>query len=245
MQGVCGELERCRTPDEQDEVEKLIKKVFAKLPEDFKEAEHEKALRANGLCRVRCIKRLTQKMLEDLGISMGDAMMILDVLQDDSPSTDPQGAAGEPHSVNKPRRPEMRPFPKCGATRYPDLEGWSVYKTGLGLRATPEMTAKGAAALKLVLGGDEVPGPWADGCDDDVLLFTVLVNGAGAMPDDLLRLVPKAMKDSSAGLRVVHHLNSRVCTISEAATAVQEEEFRAQKAVLDHKRHMLASVASV
>ena len=70
MQGVCGELERCRTPDEQDEVEKLIKKVFAKLPEDFKEAEHEKALRANGLCRVRCIKRLTQKMLEDLGISM-------------------------------------------------------------------------------------------------------------------------------------------------------------------------------
>ena len=72
-----------------------------------------------------------------------------------------------------------------------------------------------------------VPGPWADGCADDVLLFTELVNGAGAMPDDLLRLVPKAMKDSSAGLMVLYHLNPRVCAISEAATAVQEEEFRA------------------
>jgi hypothetical protein len=130
-------------------------------------------------------------------------------------------------------------------TRYPDLEGWSVYKTGLGLRATPDMTAEGAAALKLVLGGAEVPCPWADGCADDVLLFTVLVNGAGAMPDDLLRLVPKAMKDSSAGLMVLYHLNSRVCAISEAATAVQGEEFRAQKPILEHKRHMLASVLAV
>ena len=66
MQGVCGELERCRTPDDQELVEGLIKKVFAKLPDDFTKAEHEETLRANGLCRVRCIKRLTEKKLEDL-----------------------------------------------------------------------------------------------------------------------------------------------------------------------------------
>ena len=57
MQGVCGELERCRAPDDQDVVEGLIKKVFAKLPDDFQIAEHETALRTNGLCRVRCIRR--------------------------------------------------------------------------------------------------------------------------------------------------------------------------------------------
>ena len=132
----------------------------------------------------------------------------------------------------------MRPFPKCRMTQYPDLEGWSVYKTGLGLRATPAMTAVGATALKLMLGGDEVPGPWADGCANDVVLSTELVNGTGAMPDDLLRLVPNAMKDSSAGLMMLYHLNSRVCAISEAAIAMQEEEFRAQKPILEHKRHM-------
>ena len=55
MQGVCGELERCRTPDDQDVVEGLIKKLLAKLPEDLEEKEHEETLRADGLCRVRCV----------------------------------------------------------------------------------------------------------------------------------------------------------------------------------------------
>ena len=58
MQGVCGELERCRTPDDQDVVEGLIKKLLSKLPDDFVKLEHEKTLRANGLCRVRCVQRL-------------------------------------------------------------------------------------------------------------------------------------------------------------------------------------------
>ena len=68
MQGVCGELKRCRTPDDQELVGGLIKKVFTKLPDDFTEVEHEKTLRSNGVCRVRCIKRLNGKRL-DLGIS--------------------------------------------------------------------------------------------------------------------------------------------------------------------------------
>ena len=69
MQGVCGELERCRTPDDQDVVEGLIKKMLSKLPEDFVEKEHETTLRANGLCRVRCVQRLTvEKRLDLRGI---------------------------------------------------------------------------------------------------------------------------------------------------------------------------------
>ena len=74
------------------------------------------------------------------------------------------------------------------------------------------------------------------------MLFTELVNGTDAMPDDLLKLVSTALKDANAGMRVLHHLNSRVGAISGAATVVQEEEFRAQKAVLEHKRHNHAGV---
>ena len=75
MQGVCIELERCRTPDDQDVVEGLmIKKILSKLPSVFVEKEHETTLRANGLCRVRCVQRLIENKLEALGISMGDAM---------------------------------------------------------------------------------------------------------------------------------------------------------------------------
>ena len=76
------------------------------------------------MCRVHCIKRLTKKKLKDLGINMGDAMMILDVLQADAEplaNSGPAGAAGETRAAGEskaqPRRPEMRemrPFPKCG-----------------------------------------------------------------------------------------------------------------------------------
>ena len=38
------------------------------------------------------------------------------------------------------------------------------------------------------------------------------------------------------------HIDTRVCAISEAATAVQEEEFRGQKAVLESRRYMLVTV---
>jgi hypothetical protein len=65
------------------------------------------------------------------------------------------------------------------------------------------------------------------------------------MPDDLLKLVPKPLKDAHAGMRVLQHLNSRVAAISEAATTVQEEEYRAHKAIQERKRHMLVSVVAV
>jgi len=116
MQGVCGELERCRTPDDQDVVEGLIKKLLAKLPEDLVEKEHEKTLRANGLCRVRCVQRLTEEKLEALGISMGDAMVLLDVLHAAAPPTPTAGAPAERVANVTPKRPSMRPFPKCGPT---------------------------------------------------------------------------------------------------------------------------------
>ena len=138
MQGVCSELERCRTPDDQEVVEGLIKKLLAKLPEDFVKLEHEETFRANGLCRVRVIRKLTDDKLEALGISMGDAMVLPDVLHAEAAQPD-AGAQAEQAPMRAPRRPEMRPFPKCGAMRYPDLEGWDPYKTGLGLRAAPEM----------------------------------------------------------------------------------------------------------
>ena len=191
------------------------------------------------------MQRLTEEKLEALGISMGDAMMLLDVLHAAAAPAPPAGAPAERDAKVTPKRPSMRPFPKCGPTRYPDLEGWDPYKTGLGLRSAPEMTPQAVAVLRQVLDGDPVPDDWANGCPADVVLFTELVNGTGAMPDDLLKLLPKALKDAHAGMRVLQHLNSRVAAISEAATAVQEEEFRAQKAVLEGKRHMLASVVAV
>ena len=48
-----------------------------------------------------------------------------------------------------------------------------------------------------------MPAGWTRGCPDDVVLFTALVNGAGAMPDDMMQLVPKHLRDTNAGLEVL------------------------------------------
>ena len=244
MQGVCVALDRCRTPDDQEEVEQIVVKIFEKMPEDFVKQEHHKTLKANGLCRVRCIRKLTEEKLQHLGVSMGDSMIILEMLHaEETPDAGAAAEGGAPTRVEK--RPGMRPFPKCGPTKYPDLEGWEPYKTGLRLCVNADLTAAGQQAVTGVSQGGAVPNAWARGGPDDVVLFTALVNGTGAMPDDMMQLLPKLLRDTNAGLEVLQHINQRVCAISEAATAVQEEEFKEQKAVLEHKKHLLASVHAV
>ena len=64
------------------------------------------------------------------------------------------------------------------------------------------MRPQDVAVLRQVLDGGAVPDDWANGCPADVVLFTELVNGTGAMSDDLLKLVPKPLKDAHAGMRV-------------------------------------------
>jgi hypothetical protein len=140
------------------------------------------------------VQKLRGEKLDALGIIMGDALMLLDVLHADVVPTPSAGAPTERNAQVATKRPTMRPFPRCGPTRYPDLEGWDPYKTGLRLRAAPEMRPQDVAVLRRVLDGGAVPGDWANGCPADV---AELVNGTGAMPDDLLKLLPKPLKEAT------------------------------------------------
>ena len=152
------ELEKCTTPDDQDVVKGLVAFLLSGLPEDFTGERHEGVLRANGLCRVRVLRKLTEAKLESLGTSMGDAMMPVEALQEEKAA--PAEAApllAVVTAAPRDRRPEMRSFPKCGPTRYPELEQWEPYKTGLRLRVQPAMTAVGQAALIQVVAAGDIP----------------------------------------------------------------------------------------
>ena len=168
MQGVCVALDRCRTPDDQEEVKKIAEKVFEKMPEDFVKQKHHETLSANGLCQVRCILKLTEEKLQQLRISMGDSMIILELLHAEGAL----GAAGAGADGEAPKqvatRPAMRPSPECGPTKYPDLEGWEPYKTGPRLRVHSEMIPAGQQAVVRVAKGDPVQAGWACGCPDDI-----------------------------------------------------------------------------
>ena len=75
-----AQLEECETPDDQDVVKGVVAFLFLQEPEDFRDAKHEDALRANGLCRVRILRRMTEAKLESLGIPIEDAMILLEAL---------------------------------------------------------------------------------------------------------------------------------------------------------------------
>ena len=59
--------------------------------------------------------------------------------------------------------------------------------------------------------GGTVPNAWTRGGPDDVVLFTALVNGTGAMPDDMMQLLPKLLRDTNAGLEVLAHQSEGLC----------------------------------
>ena len=121
----------------------------------------------------------------------------------------------------------MRPFPKCGPTKYPDLEGFEPYKTGLRMCVR---TATGQQVIVVVAQSNAVPTGWARGCPDDVVLFTALVNGIGAMPDDMMQLLPKSTSDPDVGLEVLQHIDRRVFS-----TSVQDNHQQRQHLQLTQK----------
>ena len=109
------QLESCTTPDDQDVVKGLVAFLLSGLPEDFTEEKHEDVLRANGLYRVRVLRKLTEAKLEALGMSMGDAMMLLEALQEEKAA--PAEALAVVAAAPRDRRPEMRAnaIPGAGA----------------------------------------------------------------------------------------------------------------------------------
>ena len=191
---------------DQDVVRGKLSHLFSALPADVAAHKHEEAMHANGLCRVRVLQRLEERHLQDLGVTLGDAIMILDELfeQDAGVSAAAHGAAAEVDAavaqgaVHR-RQPEMRPFPKLGPTGYPDLTAWEAYRAGLRARMQSMMSG-GVAQLAAIEAGGDVDPVWVNGCADDLLLFPELMNGAGCLPDASIRKLPRDLKQNSAAI---------------------------------------------
>ena len=142
MQGVCVALGRCRAPGDQGGVEQVVAKISEGVPGGFVGQGHHKALGANGLCRVRCIRGPTKGELQHLGVSMGGPMATLGVLHaGGAPGAGAAAGGGAPTRVGG--GPGARPPPGCGPTKHPGLGGWGPYKTGLRLCVGAGLAAAG------------------------------------------------------------------------------------------------------
>ena len=115
---------------DQDVVRGKLAHLFSGLPADVLANKHEEAMHANGMCRVMVLERLKEAHLQDLGINLGDAIMILAAIYEreaqippPAAAADPGAAAGLVAAAAHRKLPEMRPFPKLGPTGY-NIRTW-------------------------------------------------------------------------------------------------------------------------
>lgn len=159
-------LENCAAPDDQDVVKGVLAAIFGGLPADMRGRKYEDVLRKEDMCRVRLLRKLTVQKLAIMGISMGDAEFLLETMR-----AAVGGAPAEAGHSGGGRRPGLRPFPKLGPTKYPELAGWRQYRTGLRVRVQPEVSVLAQKAMLSIEKGGGVPVGWTDGCADDVVIF--------------------------------------------------------------------------
>ena len=67
-----------------------------------------------------------------------------------------------------------------------------------------------------------VPNDWEVGGDVDRIIWNLLVNEViGGMPDDLMILIPAAMRDAQHGLGALLHIDRAVNTVSDESVSVR------------------------
>ena len=214
MPKLCSTLEACTAPDDQDVVQGLLQAIFGKLPAEIVAKRLDKEMRANDMCRVRVLRHSgLAKQLESVGVSVGDSMVLEDAIYAPVASPPPAMMLPATGGGHAPRAPAMRAFPDLGTSKYPSLIGWDAYRQGLRSRVQGDVSPGVVAQLKAVDAGNPVPTDWLDGTAEDRHVYSQLMTGTGAMPDELVALIPAALKAASAGIRVYAHIHSNGHTI--------------------------------
>ena len=69
------------------------------------------------------------------------------------------------------------------------------------------VSVAGVAQLAVIGVGGNIEINWVNGCADDLILFPELMNGTGCIPDALVKKLPRHLKQNSAAVRILSHIN--------------------------------------
>ena len=248
-------LEACNAPSDEVAVRGTLEQLFAPvLPADVLKIEPWTMLVEAGFRSVAALRSLREHHLRELGFSMGDAALMLDIMQprvttlaEVNPPPGPAPAPAPGLTVVRPievKIGSLRDFPEHNAAGYPDINGWETYGLGLSSAISPAVTPEAIEMLERV---DEnarcdLVG-WVRGCPDDKVIWRAMLNtGSGALPEALVLLIPQEMKKAKAGLEIYRWISKTVHTMSDQAAAIVVAWFNAPDAVLQKKRHLLLAV---
>jgi hypothetical protein len=241
--------------DDPDVILGIIAGLFeAHLPASVKAKKHEVVFRDNGLCHQSVLVVLTVDQLRSLGITMGEAMLVLSVLQEQTvapppmPGTPMMGAsAAAPaegdvvHYHGGQRRAVARQFPELGPTGFPLRGEWLAsqvaFATGLG----PTVPA---ATQQQLLGVNARPqeglGAGYEAIRGDPGDQRVLNELVQSMPTALLNAVPTDCITTQSGLAVYAWITQSVMSASDESVSVMQQWFADQPALSSKKKSCLA-----
>jgi hypothetical protein len=246
-------LEACRAPNDEIAVGGTLREVLeAVVHPSLLQDEPWALIVKEGFRSLTNLRSLREHHLRDMGFGMGDAAGMLDAIQ----PRQVKPAAQEVAAGEEPRAPPvevrgvpvkvgpMRPFPETNTAGFPDVNGWEVYGLALQAAVGPAVSLDTAARFTAIDRNvkDELVG-WQRGCADDVLIWNTMLNaGVGALPAELVLLLPGELKSMKAGIEVYQHIAATVNTMSDQAARIILEWFQNPDSVLVRNKHLLLAV---
>ena len=104
---------RSLSNDEPAVVQGVLAALFAaKLPAAVAARQHDKTVEANSLCFVAALEVVSAEQLQQLGILMGDALMIMRVITEQAGAAPPVAVVSHQQQQQVTRRTGIRPFPE-------------------------------------------------------------------------------------------------------------------------------------
>ena len=190
-----------------------------------------------------------------MGIPMGDSILIIGRIQEQAQSASVHPNQGQSQSQGSAQQQQLVPVKGTGLiaflelepTGFPTLRGWDAYKLGFAAHIGPLVSGEGHTLIKSINADPmhKVPSGWKTGGADDVLINERLVNGAsggvGAMPDNLVLLVPEALMAQQAGAAIYSFITMGVKALCDESVTVLQSWFTAPPQISEGNKHMLVA----
>jgi hypothetical protein len=235
-------LRNVRDPEDPDEVRGVLAALFQQLPVALQKKKLEEVLYKEDLCYVSVLAKATTEMMRSVGMSVGAAEHVCDVMfephvvkqisQVDEEAVVPRQSAG---------RVMMRAFPALERTGYPGVSGWRTYAPAMWSAAP--LSDVTISLMKSVMKDptETFPMAWVRGGAQDRAIHQAMVNqGAGSMPEELVQALDESDYADQAGLAEFWHITKRVLTVSDKAVGAKQMEFTDVLPVEEHLKFELA-----
>jgi len=246
--GLVAALRECGGADDCDNVRGVLGALFTSLPVVLQARKLEDVLYAQDMCFVAVLEETTEQELRSVGLSVGAARLVLNLIFEEVVDVEPVVVEAAPpeegeHAVSRGPRGVLRSFPELGRTGFPGVRGWRAFVPALKAFVAAAAGEAALVGMERVMKDPscELVEGWQRGGAADRVIPQAMVNqGAGSMPDDLLLALVEADVADQAGLSIFRFITRRVMTVCDESVGERLAQFTAVVPVAEGAKCELA-----